>query len=97
MSMGTVWGPGGRRATVSPSSVQEPWLCPALEDRVGGEALGCRHPGRWAHHIPVCSWGVGAVPQHGIAESHLLFHGAASITILCWQGPFLPPQVLVGL
>lgn len=47
--------------------------------------------------------GVGAVPQHGIAESHLLLHGAAPITILCWQdpcscvpAPFLLPQVLVG-
>lgn len=69
-----------------------------------GEALGSRHPRRWAYHIPLCTWGgVGAVPQHGTSKSHLLLHGAAPVTILCWQGPcccvlapFLLPQVLVG-
>lgn len=47
--------------------------------------------------------GVGAVPQYGIVESHLLLPGAAPITILCWQDLcswvpvlFLFPQVPVG-
>lgn len=44
-----------------------------------------------------------AIPQYGIAECHLLLHGAVLVTILCWQGPclwvpapFLFPQVPVG-